>query len=136
MSENIPLYEIGLSKEDPTTELVMSKLYGALEKAKNVLSDIIEAKISVEHQNPEGSRTHYNATFTVITSKKRLIYTDEGWDILKIADELSRKLENELTSMIIIVKKKAYVKKTPINVIPKYSCSSSQKTNCSVMIVK
>ena len=96
MSENIPLYEIGLSKEDPTTELVMSKLYGALEKAKNVLSDIIEAKISVEHQNPEGSRTHYNATFTVITSKKRLIYTGEGWDILKIADELSRKLENEL----------------------------------------
>ena len=96
MSDNVPLYEIGLSKEDPATELVMSKLGGALNKAKRVLSEIIEAKISIESQNPEGSRTHYNATFTVITSKKRLIYTDEGWDILKIADELCRKLESEL----------------------------------------
>ena len=97
MSDNVPLYEIGLAKEDPSTELVMSKLGGALNKAKKVLSEIIEAKISVELKNPEGSRTHYNATFTVITSKKRLIYTDEGWDILKIADELCRKLEGELT---------------------------------------
>ncbi len=97
MSENVPLYEIGLAKEDPATELVLSKLGGALNKAKNVLSDILEAKISVDSQNPEGSRTHYNATFTVITSKKQLIYTDDGWDILKIADDLSGKLEGELT---------------------------------------
>ena len=97
MVDGVPLYEIGLSKEDPSTELVMSKLEGALEKAKKVLSEIIEAKISVEFQNPEGSRTHYNATFTVITSKQRLVYTDAGWDILKITDELCRKLERELT---------------------------------------
>lgn len=97
MSQKVPLYEIGLAKEDPATELVMSKLDSALEKSKSVLSDIIEAKISVKSQNPEGSRTHYDATFTVITSKKRLTYTDEGWDILKIADNLSRKLEGELT---------------------------------------
>ena len=97
MSQKVPLYEIGLAKEDPATELVMSKLGGSLEKAKSVLSDLIEAKISVKSQNPEGSRTHYDATFTVITSKKQLIYTDEGWDLLKIADNLSRKLEGELT---------------------------------------
>ena len=30
------------------------------------------------------------------TSKKQLIYTESGWDILKIADELCRKLEGEL----------------------------------------
>jgi len=96
MSESIPLYEIGLSQEDPATELVMSKLGGTLEKAKSVLSDIIEAKISVESKNPEGSRTHYDVTFTVITSNKQLIYTGEGWDILKITDKLSKKLENEL----------------------------------------
>jgi len=96
MSE-IPLYEIGLSKEDPSTELVLSKLAGSLEKAKSVLSEIIEAKISVDTKHPEGSRTHYFATFTVISSKKRLVYTDDGWDILKIVDNLCHKLENELT---------------------------------------
>ena len=72
------------------------KFGGALEKVQQVLSHIIEAKITVESQNPEGSRTHYDATATVKTSKNQLIYTASGWDILKIADELSRKLEAEL----------------------------------------
>ena len=31
------------------------------------------------------------------TSDDRLVYTESGWDILKIADELSRKLERELS---------------------------------------
>ncbi len=97
MSDTVPVYEIGLSKDDPATELVMSKLGGALENAKKILSEIIEAKISVESQNLEGSRTHYNVTFTVITSKKRLVYAESGWDIIKISDELCRKLEGEFT---------------------------------------
>ena len=45
----------------------------ALEKVQQVLSHIIEAKIAVEFQNPEGSRTHYDATATIKTSKKQLI---------------------------------------------------------------
>lgn len=56
----------------------------------------MNAKIAVEFQNPEGSRTHYDVTATVKTSKNQLIYTASGWDILKIADELCRKLEGEL----------------------------------------
>ena len=91
----VPLYVIGLPKDDVANELLLSKFGGALEKAQQILSDIIEAKISVKSQNPEGSRTHYDVTSTVITSKDRIIYTDSGWDILKICDELCRKLEGE-----------------------------------------
>jgi len=74
----------------------MSKFGHALEKAKNILPEIIEAKIAVEFQNPEGARTHYEVRATVITTKNRLVYTESGWDILKITDELSRKLEGEM----------------------------------------
>ena len=49
----------------------MSKFGTALEKAQQVLPDIIEAKISVKTQNPEGSRTHYDVTATVMTSKNQ-----------------------------------------------------------------
>ena len=62
-----------------------------------MLSDIIEAKIDVKSQNPEGSRTHYDVTATIKTSKNQLVYTESDWDILKIADELCRKLERELS---------------------------------------
>ncbi len=96
MAQKIPLFVIGLSKDDSANEILMSKFGGALEKVQHVLSDIIEAKISIETQNTEGERTHYDATAIVKTSKNQLVYTDSGWDILKIADELCRKLEGEL----------------------------------------
>ncbi|QLH06477.1 hypothetical protein [Nitrosopumilus ureiphilus] len=97
MAEPVPLYVVGLSKDEPANEVLSSKFGAALEKVQKVLSHIIEAKITVESQNPEGSRTHYDVTASVKTSQNTLVYTDSGWDILKIADELSRKLEGELS---------------------------------------
>lgn len=93
---NVPLFVIGLSPDEPANEILSSKFSGSLEKVQQVLSDIIEAKISIKTQNTEGTRTHYDVTATVKTSKKQLVYTDSGWDILKISDELCRKLEREL----------------------------------------
>ncbi len=98
MSDPVPLYVVGLSKDEPANEVLSSKFGTALEKVQKILSHIIEAKITVESQNSEGSRTHYDVTASVKTSKNTLIYTDSGWDILKIADELSRKLEGELSN--------------------------------------
>jgi len=98
MTDPVPLYVVGLSKDEPANEILSSKFGSALEKVQKVLSDIIEAKITVESQNPEGSRTHYDVTASVKTSKNTLLYTESGWDILKIADELSRKLEGELSN--------------------------------------
>lgn len=97
MTEKIPLFVIGLPKDDPANETLSSKFGSSLEKVQQVLSHIIEAKISIETQNPEGSRTHYDATATVTTSQNQLVYTESGWDILKIADDLCRKLEGELS---------------------------------------
>jgi ribosome-associated translation inhibitor RaiA len=96
MTEKVPLFVIGLPKDEPANEILSSKFGDALDKVQQVLSHIIEAKIAVESQNTEGTRTHYDVTATVKTSKKQLIYTESGWDILKIADELCRKLEGEL----------------------------------------
>ena len=97
MTDNVPLYVVGLEKDDPANEIFTSKFGGALEKVQQVLSHVIEAKITVESQNSEGSRTHYDATATVKTSKDTLVYTASDWDVLKIADELTRKLEGELS---------------------------------------
>ncbi|MDH3312333.1 MAG: hypothetical protein OEM28_04190 [Nitrosopumilus sp.] len=98
MVDPVPLYVVGLSKDEPANEVLSSKFGSALEKVQQVLSNIIEAKITVESQNSEGSRTHYDVTASVKTSKNTLVYTKSGWDILKIADELSRKLEGELSN--------------------------------------
>ncbi len=97
MSEKIPLFIIGLPKDENVNEFLMAKFGKTLEKVQKIISSIIEAKIGVEYQNPEGSRTHYDVTATIRTSKGPLIYKESGWDILKITDELCNKLERELT---------------------------------------
>ena len=96
MSGNIPLYIVGLSKDEPANEIFMSKFGAALEKVQHVLPDIIEARITIKTQNPEGSQTHYDVTATVKTSNDQLVYTESDWDVLKICDELCRKLEGEM----------------------------------------
>ena len=93
----VPLYITGLSKDEPVNEILFSKFTAALEKVQPVLPGVIEAKIDVKSQNAEGSRTHYDVTATIKTSKNQLVYTESDWDILKIADELCRKLERELS---------------------------------------
>jgi len=98
MGENVSLYVIGLPKDKPVAELLRLKFGGTLEKAKKIFPKIIEAKISVEFQNPEGERTHYDVTSNITTTKNRFIYNESGWDILKICDELCRKLEGEFPS--------------------------------------
>ncbi len=96
MNYYIPLYVFGLPRDGSFNRLFVSKFEHALEKAKKVLPEIIEAKIAVETQNPEGTRTHYEVRATVITAKNQFVYTESGWDILKITDQLCRKLEGEL----------------------------------------
>lgn len=96
MSDKIPLYVIGLSKDEPSSEYLMSKIGASLEKTQKAVPNIMEAKISVESQNTEGERTNYDVTANINTSKHRLIFTESGWDIFKISDELCRKIEREL----------------------------------------
>ena len=96
MGEKVPLYIIGLPKDDVASEIIYSKFSVALEKVQSVLSDVIEAKIDVKSQNPEGSRTHYDVTAIIKTSKNQLVYTESDWDILKICDRLIKKLEREM----------------------------------------
>ncbi len=96
MVNTVPLYVIGIPKDEPIGEFLMSKFGDTLEKVQQVLSNIIEAKIAIETQNTEGSRTHYEVRATVTTSKNQLVYTESGWDIFEITNKLCRKLEGEL----------------------------------------
>ncbi|MGH1522006.1 MAG: HPF/RaiA family ribosome-associated protein [Nitrosopumilus sp.] len=97
-NDAIPLYVIGLPKEESVNAFIASKFQDIIQKGKKVLPEIIEVKISIKSQNPEGTRTHYDVTSTIFTSKNNLIHTESGWDILKICEELGKKLEKEFCS--------------------------------------
>ena len=68
------------------------------EKIKDKFFGFVELKEDWEYLLADiENATHYDVTATVKTSKNQLVYTESGWDILKIADELCRKLERELS---------------------------------------
>ncbi len=112
MGEKVSLYVIGLPKDKPIAELLRLKFGGTLEKAKKIFPKITEAKITVKSQNVEGFKTHYDVTATVITSKNRLVYTESGWDILKIGEDLCRKLEGDLSKHVEKRQRESIRKKT------------------------
>jgi hypothetical protein len=56
MSNDVPLFVIGLPKNDFAKGLLMSKFRHTLEKAKKVLPDIIEAKIAVPKRETKRQR--------------------------------------------------------------------------------
>jgi len=112
MGEKVSLYIIGLPKDKPVAELLRLKFGGTLEKAKKIFPKILEAKISVKSQNVEGLKTHYNVIATVITSKNRLTYTESGWDILKMCEDLCRKLEGDLSKHVNKRQRESIRKKT------------------------
>lgn len=97
MTDKIPLYVIGLEKNKPIRQMIHAKFGATLEKVQFVLPKIIEAKVSIKSQNTDGERTHYDAIATVVNAKRQLVFTESGWDILKIVNELCRKLEGELS---------------------------------------
>lgn len=112
MGENVSLYIIGLPKDKPAAELLRLKFGGAIEKAKKIFPKIIEAKIAVKSQNVEGLKTPYDVTAIVITCKNRLIHTESGWDILKIGEDLCRKLEGDLSKHVEKRQRESIRKKT------------------------
>ena len=97
MGGTIPLFLVGMPRDDPKNEILVSKFEAALEKALPVFSSVLEAKIYVKSQNREGSRTHYEVTVTVVTSKDRFVYTESDWDVLKVCDILCKKIEAEIS---------------------------------------
>jgi len=77
---------------------------------QKALPKIIEAKISVKSQNTEGTRTHYEVTAIVTTTKNRLTYTESGWIFSKFLMNCVGNWKGNLPNIPIIVKERVFVK--------------------------
>ncbi len=110
-NNDIPLFVVGLPKDEPNVELVTKKFSGVLKRIQQVISKIHEARIVVKTLNIRGKRRTYEVSVLIKTQRKRFSYKDTGWDLSNICESIGQKLLRELTQNKTAKRKKQSIRK-------------------------
>ncbi len=95
--DNIPLFVVGLPKDEPNVQLVNKKFSDVLKRIQKGISKIHEARITVKTLNTTGKRRTYEVFVLIKIQRKRFSYKDTGWDLSNICESIGQKLLRELT---------------------------------------
>ena len=110
--EEIPLFVVGLPKDEPNIDLVAKKFRGVLNRVQTGISKIHEARIAIKILNTTGKRRTYEVSVLVKTQRKRFSYKDTGWELSKICESIGQKLLRENTQNKKAVRQKQSIRKT------------------------
>ncbi len=110
-NNDIPLFVVGLPKDEPNVELVTKKFSGVLKRIQKGISKIHEARIVVKTLNISGKRRTYEVSILIKTQRKRFSYKDSGWDLSNICESIGQKLLRELTQNRTGKRKKQSIRK-------------------------
>lgn len=93
---NIPLYIVGMPKED-NANIITSKFTKALDRLGKVYPDIMEARVNVKKLHGTGSRYNFEVSVLVMTPIKRYVFSRTGFDLSKVFDEISGRILRNLS---------------------------------------
>ena len=96
-NDSIPLFVVGIPKDEPNFELVTKKFTAVLKRVQKGISKIHEARIKVKTLNVRGKRRTYEVSVLIKIQRKRFSYKDSGWDLSNICESIGQKLLRELT---------------------------------------
>ncbi|MGC2428216.1 MAG: CBS domain-containing protein [Nitrososphaeraceae archaeon] len=97
IEESIPVYIIGLPDDPFDAELVKSKFASIIRLLRKISPEIEEARCHIKIRDIEVERRRrYEVDANIITSYRRHTYTNTGWDLATIFDQMSDSLKNNL----------------------------------------
>ena len=97
IEESIPVYIIGLPDDPFDAELVKSKFASIIILLRKISPEIEEARCHIKIRDIEVERRRrYEVDANIITSYRRHTYTNTGWDLATIFDQMSDSLKNNL----------------------------------------
>lgn len=95
VKEEVPAYIVGLPDDPVEAELAKSKFLNTLRLLKKVIS-ILEARCRIKIKDVTGERKRYEVDMHIITPTKRFTYTDEGYDLANVFDNVSNYLKRSI----------------------------------------
>jgi len=94
VSEEVPLYMVGLPSDPFEAEAAKLKFTRAINLLAKIYPDILEARSTVKARRvKEEGRQRYEVDVRIITSKRTYTYTDSGWDLAQIYDNLMGRIK-------------------------------------------
>lgn len=96
VEEDIPAFIIGLPEDPFDAELAKSKFIGLVKFLRKVSPEIEEARCYMKIRDAQGERRRYEVDVNIITPYRRHTYTNIGWDLAKMFDQLSDSLKKKL----------------------------------------
>lgn len=96
VEEDIPTFIIGLPDDPFDAELAKSKFTATVKLLRKVSPEIEEARCRMKVKNMGGERRRYEVDVNLITPYERITYTNIGWDLAKMFDQLSDALKKRL----------------------------------------
>jgi CBS domain-containing protein len=92
----IPLFIVGMPRED-NANLITTKFTKVLDRLSKVYHDIQEARVYVKKIHGGGSRHNYEVSTVILTPIKSYIFTQNGFDLSKVFDEISGRILRNLS---------------------------------------
>jgi CBS domain-containing protein/ribosome-associated translation inhibitor RaiA len=96
IEEEIPTFIAGLPDDPFDAEISKSKFTTLVKLLRRVSPEIEEARCHMKLRDIQGQRKRYEVDVSIITPYKRLTYTNMGWDLPKMFDQMSDSLKNQL----------------------------------------
>lgn len=96
IEEDIPAFIVGLPDDPFDAELAKSKFIALIKLLRKVSPEIEEARCNMKIRDSEGERRRYEVDVNIITPYRRHTYTNIGWDLAKIFDQISDGLKKKL----------------------------------------
>ncbi|MGG6460764.1 MAG: CBS domain-containing protein [Candidatus Eiseniibacteriota bacterium] len=107
VQEDIPIFLIGLPEDPLDAELAKSKFANIVKLLKTVYPDIEEARCRLKIREIQGARKRYEVDSNIISTHAITSYTNSGWDLAKMFDQMSDSLKKRMAHRITTKQKES-----------------------------
>lgn len=100
VEKHIPIFLIGLPDDPLDAELAKSKFANIVKLLKTVYPDIEEARCRLKIREIKGARKRYEVDSNIISTHHVTSYSNSGWDLAKMFDQMSDSLKKRMAHRI------------------------------------
>ena len=91
--ESIPAFIIGLPEDLFEADIAKSKFAHTITFLKKIVPDLEEARCRMKKVHGTAKKGRYEVDVSITTPHKRYTYSNSGWDLAQIFDEMSESLK-------------------------------------------
>jgi acetoin utilization protein AcuB len=95
----LPIYIIGLPEGQFESEMARTKLSRAVNLIRKSFPDILEARATIKVSGPQhkSGRKRYEVKASLYTPRRVIVFSESGWDLAAVFDEIIHKLKRKMT---------------------------------------